>query len=388
MQKGVCLVSRDPLYHSSRIKKHFETRTKGQSGVLKDILATSNNNHTILLGDNDYLNLVRHKDVVTKQAKDLVSSTLSRDTAKSSVFLSEFDLHTALEKDLTTWYGKGCYLAQSGYAANVGVMHAICTPGMHVYVDQFLHMSFYDGLAARQVKVHPFKPNNTIDLENKITKYGPGLILIESIYSTSGAFGPLEEIIRIKKSHNCLLVVDESHSFGLFGPQGLGFLHVRNLVPNTDYITASLAKAYATRAGIVFTNNAVYVKENSYPFIFSSGLVQNGIIRIRAMWEVIKASEDRRIRLINISTFFRQEMNKVTHVVGGMKDTPCAIMASLHRFFSERGILAAPFSAPATPLESPVLRFTVHCDVSARDVVVVTRAVEEWMLSVARGAKL
>ncbi|KAL4918474.1 pyridoxal phosphate-dependent transferase [Aspergillus aurantiobrunneus] len=322
--------------HSKRIKRYFETRTKGQNGVLKDIMATSNQDHAILVGDNDYLNLVHHKDVLTKQAEDFINSTYNEatDNIRSSVFLSDFDPHTALEADLGRWYGKDCYLAQSGYAANVGVMHAVCTPDMHVYVDQMLHMSFYDGLAARGVKIHFFKPNSAPDLESKIKKHGPGLIIVESIYSTSGAFAPLEEIVRIKKSHGCLLAVDESHSFGLFGPQGLGLLHTKNLVHEVEYITASLAKAYATRAGIVFSTNASYVKEHSYPFIFSSGLVQNDIVRIRAIWEVIKAADDRRERLIKVSTFFRQEMNKVCRVVGGLENTPCAIVWRPHE---ERG---------------------------------------------------
>ncbi|KAL2857351.1 pyridoxal phosphate-dependent transferase [Aspergillus pseudoustus] len=314
----------------------------GLFGVLHDLMSTPNKDYTITMGDNDYLSLVHHKD--------------------SSVFLSEFDPHTALEMDLAAWFSKDCYLAQSGYAANVGVMHAVCTKGMHVYVDMFLHMSFYDGLAARGAKLHPFKPNNAADLEPKVKKYGAGLIIVESVYSTSGSFAPLEDIVRIKKEHSCTLVVDESHSFGLFGTQGLGLLHHKNLVADVDYITASPAKAHATRAGIVFTKHAVFIKENSFPFIFSSGLVQNDIVRIRAMWD----------------------MNKVAKLVGGRKNTPCAIvglamkneekLSQLYRFLSDKGILAAPFLAPATSPDHPFLRFTVHCDVSMED----AKTVEEW----------
>ncbi|KAL2862398.1 pyridoxal phosphate-dependent transferase [Aspergillus lucknowensis] len=383
--------------HDKRVDKYFATRTKGQNGVLKDILWAPNNSHTIMVGDNDYLNLVHHREVLTKQAEDLMNCTVYRDTVKSSVFLSDFDPHTALEQDVGAWYGKGCYFAQSGYAANVGVMHAVCTPGMHVYVDTFLHMSFYDGLASRRAKVHAFKTNDAADLEKKIAKYGPGLIIVESVYSTSGAFAPLEDIVRVKKAHNCLLVVDESHSFGLFGTEGRGLLHVKGLVNDVDYVTVSLAKAYATRAGLVFTKHALYVKENSYPYIFSSGLVQNDIVRLRAIWEVIKAADDRRERLINVATFFRSEMNKVAKVVGGLKNTPCAIvgvlmkdeeqLASLHRFLSNKGILAAPFIAPATSPDFPILRFTVHCDISMKDAVVVTQAVKEWTLQSKASAK-
>ncbi|KAL4790297.1 pyridoxal phosphate-dependent transferase [Aspergillus venezuelensis] len=384
--------------HARRIKDYFATRTKNQNGVLQDVMAVPDKNHAILVGDNDYLNLVHHREVLLKQANDIIASAFNNDTdnIRSSVFLSEHDPHTALEKDLSTWYGKNCYIAQSGYAANVGVMHAVCETGMHVYVDQCLHASFYDGLAARGVKVHFFKSNNVVDLEAKVKKYGPGLIVVESVYSTSGAFAPLEAIVSIKKEHKCILVVDESHSFGLYGREGLGLLHKHNLVKDVEYVTASLAKAYATRAGIVFANDSLFIKEHSYPFIFSSGLVQNDIVRLRAIWDVIKAADDRRSRLIKVATYMRTEMNKVVRVVDGMKNVPCGIvsihlkneeqLAALHRFLSARGILAAPFVAPATSPELPVLRFTVHCDVSERDVQIVTQAVGEWHSR--RGSKL
>ncbi|KAL4952803.1 pyridoxal phosphate-dependent transferase, partial [Aspergillus filifer] len=365
--------------HSRRIKDYFASRTKNQNGVLQDVMAVPDKNHAILVGDNDYLNLVHHREVLLKQANDIITSAFNNDTdnIRSSVFLSEHDPHTALEKDLSTWYGKNCYIAQSGYAANVGVMHAVCETGIHVYVDQFLHASFYDGLSACGAKVHFFKSNNVVDLEAKLKKYGPGLIVI-------------------KKEHKCILVVDESHSFGLYGKQGLGLLHKHNLVADVEYVTASLAKAYATRAGIVFANDALFVKEHSYPFIFSSGLVQNDIVRLRAIWDVIKAADDRRSRLIKVAIYMRTEMNKVARVVDGMKNVPCGIvsihleneeqLAALHRFLSARGILAAPFVAPATSPELPVLRFTVHGDISERDVQIVTKAVGEWHSRV--GSKL
>ncbi|KAL4942754.1 hypothetical protein BDV06DRAFT_235198 [Aspergillus oleicola] len=328
--------------HSKRIKDYFRTRTKHQNGVLKDVMSVPDKNHTVLVGDNDYLNLVHHREVLLKQVNDIITSAFTNDTdnIRSSVFLSEHDPHTALGKDLATWYGKDCYIT---------------------------HFT---------------------DLESNIKKYGPGLILVESIYSTSGAFAPLEAIVKVKKENNCILVVDESHSFGLYGHQGLGLLHDKNLVNDVEYVSASLAKAYATRAGIVFANDALYVKEHSYPFIFSSGLVQNDIVRLRAIWEVIKAADDRRERLTSIATLMRTEMNKVASVVDGLKNTPCSIvsihlkneeqLADLHRFLSARGILAAPFVAPATSPELPVLRFTVHCDVSEKDVRVVTEVVGEW----------
>ncbi|KAH1593639.1 hypothetical protein KXX44_008032 [Aspergillus fumigatus] len=234
-----------------RIHIYFETRTKEKGGVIRDYIATPSMQHSIFLCDNDYLNLINHRDVIQCQVDDLESS-VGRGVVKSSFFLSDEDPHSWLEKDMGDWFGKECYLAQSGYAANVGLMHAICRPGVNAYVDQFLHMSFYDGLAARHVNVHSNKHNDFAQLEANIRKHGPGVIIVESLYSISGALAPLEQIVRIKKQYACVLVIDESHSFGVLGSKG--FVHMMGLQDDVDFVTASLAKAYATRAGIIFAS--------------------------------------------------------------------------------------------------------------------------------------
>ncbi|PKX91503.1 PLP-dependent transferase [Aspergillus novofumigatus IBT 16806] len=268
--------------------------------------------HSIFLCDNDYLNLINHKDVIQRQVDDLESS-VGRGVAKSSFFLSDGDPHSCLEKDMGDWFGKECYLAQSGYAANVGLMHAICRPGVNAYVDQFLHMSFYDGLAARHVNVHSNKHKNFAQLEANIRMHGPGVTMVESVYSISGALAPLEQIVRIKKQYSCVLVVDESHSFGVSGSKG--YAHMMGLQDRVVFATASLAKAYAIRAGIIFTSNALHVKENSFTYIFSSGLMRNDIVWICAIWEVVKAANDRRRKLLDASHLLRTEVSKVADVI-------------------------------------------------------------------------
>jgi CAI-1 autoinducer synthase len=370
---------------NGRIHDYFQTRTKGKGGVIKDYLATPQTRHSIFLGGNDYLNLVNNEEVVRCQVEDLQHGA-GRGVVMSSAFLTDEDPHFQLEKDLGDWYGKECQLAQSGYAANVGLIHAICKPGMNVYIDMFLHMSFYDGFAARRVKVHSNKPNNVSELEANIQKHGPGLIIIESVYSINGAFAPLEEVVRIKKQYGCVLIVDESHSFGLYGSKG--YVHMKGLEDDVEFVTASLSKAFATRAGIVFGSNAAFLKENSFAYVFSSALMRNDIIRIRAMWEVIKTADDRREKLFKASVLLRNEVSKVTKVVKVPGSLPPAIislpvkdeeqMAALHRHLSSRGILAAPFAYPATAPNHPIIRFTCHSDITPEDVFMVTSALSEF----------
>lgn len=359
----------------NRVQTYFQSRTKGGNGILKDYISTPDKSHRIFYCDNDYLNLSSHESVLLDQIQDLEAS-IGRGIMRSSVFLNDEDPHTQLERDMGNWFGKSCYLAQSGYAANVGLMHAICSKGQNVYVDKNVHMSFYDGLAARQAKIHTNKPNDMTQLEANIREHGSGMILVESIYSNTGDYAPLGEIVRIKKKYNCILVVDESHSFGVCG--SIGFVHLRGLDQDVDFVTASLAKAYATRAGIVFAPHALYVKENSFPYIFSSALTRNDIIRIRAVWEVVKAADDRRARLLSASKLLCKDLSSIGRLSETHSSTPSHIvcikvrneeeMARLHRYLSSMGILTAPFFYPAVPVREPILRLTIHCDISKTDI--------------------
>jgi CAI-1 autoinducer synthase len=253
-------------------------------------------------------------------------------------------------------------------------------------------MSFYDGLAARRVRLHRCKANNAADMEAKIRENGPGIILVESLYSVSGDFAPLEEIVRLRKEYGCLLVVDESHSLGVCGAKGL--VHFKGLQDEVDYVTASLAKAFSTRAGVVFGRHGLFVKEHSFPNIFSSALMRNDIVRIRAAWEAICAADDRRERLHDVSKLLRQELAKVAKLVGvsGPLSSPiisiCAEdeeqMACLHRHLSRRGILGAPFFPPATSPNHPVLRLTVHSNITREDVRRIVKAVASFHTITAR----
>ncbi|KAI9372380.1 pyridoxal phosphate-dependent transferase [Aspergillus egyptiacus] len=304
-------------------------------------------------------------------------------TAPATVSAEDANLTTALENDLGTWFGKKCYLTKSGSAAVVAVMRAACTAGIPVYVDQFLQMSFYDAAVAAGGKTHTFKLNTVDDLEAKILKYGPGIIIVESAAGVSGIWTPLKDIVRVKKVHNCLLVVDESHALGLVGPQGLGVLHHHDLVNEADYITASLANGFSTLVGVVFTSGDGDAQLNPS----APGLVTSDIVRLRAIWGVIKAADNHRDRMAKVMTF----------VSGYKPDTPRAVcrlkpadnatvmmvrmktddeITQLHRGLLVNGLLADPSGERVISKKRPALWFLVRGDVSAEMVNVVLEAVK------------
>jgi len=73
------------------------------------------------------------------------------------------------------------------------------------------------------------------------------VVVVDSVYSTTGAVCPLREMVEVVEKHGAMILVDESHSLGTHGPRGAGLCAELGLTDRVHFITASLAKAMAGR---------------------------------------------------------------------------------------------------------------------------------------------
>ena len=55
------------------------------------------------------------------------------------------------------------------------------------------------------------------------------LIVVEGVFANSGDMAPLDRIYEIKERYKYRLVVEETHSFGVLGPNGRGACDVFGL---------------------------------------------------------------------------------------------------------------------------------------------------------------
>merc|ERR1712113_487272 len=57
----------------------------------------------------------------------------------------------------------------------------------------------------------------------------------------TGEVAPLQSIVKLKDEFDCMLYVDEAHSFGLYGSTGMGLCQELNILGDVDFIMASFA---------------------------------------------------------------------------------------------------------------------------------------------------
>ncbi len=172
----------------------------------------------VLLSSNDYLCLRKNKSLYFNMGEDI-----SSDVLMSSVFLDESSFQTRVENEFSIFFNvQNSILCQSGWAANTGLIQSIADDTTPVYIDILAHMSFHDGVRLANAKSYVFAHNNVNNARKKISQYGPGIIVVDSVYSTNGSLCPLSDFATLAQELDCILVVDESHSAGTHGPEGRG----------------------------------------------------------------------------------------------------------------------------------------------------------------------
>lgn len=202
-----------------------------------------------------------------------------------------------------------------------------------------------------------------------MARHGPGLVIVDSVYSTTGALCPLEEVVEAAERHGSMILVDESHSLGTHGPQGRGLCAALGLSHRVHFITASLAKAFAGRAGF-FTMPAElrpYLMCHSFPSIFSSCLLPHEVAGLAATLDVIRAADDGRRKLVANTRRLRASLadmgypiDQGTEQIIALEAGPEVDTLALRDALEARGVFGAVFCAPATARNRAMVRLTLN----------------------------
>lgn len=355
-----------------RIAREFTPRWHEQWGGKFVLHGKTAGADSVRLDGNDYLSVTGHPEIVGAQV-----AALRHDrefVIQSGVFVHGEHPARSLEKSLAQWVGKeDGFICQSGYAANVGLLQAIADAQTPVYLDTLAHTSLWEGAHAARAPAHAFRHNDPVHLERMLTRHGAGVVVVDSVYSTTGALCPLREMVEVAERHGCMILVDESHSLGTHGPGGAGLCAELGLTDRVHFITASLAKAFAGRGGF-FTAPAdlrYYILSSSYPNIFSSCLLPYEIAGLSATLAVIGQREEQRHRLRAHTLRLRTSLSDMGYPIHQGTEQIISLEAgtepdtmTLRDHLEERGVFGAVFCAPATSRNRAMVRLTLHASLT------------------------
>jgi CAI-1 autoinducer synthase len=360
----------DPGFMSDRFTQ-WEARQARWDGALFRGRALPGPDDLILMS-NDYLALGRHPEVVEAQVRSLRQH--GNGMMMSGAFIGDADQHRALEERMAAFLrAPATVLCQSGWTANVGLIQAVAPPGAPVYVDATAHASLWAGIQAAGAVPRPFSHNDTEYLAGLIGQYGPGLIAVDTLHSVTGDLCPLAEVVEIAERNGCPLIADESHTLGVLGPGGAGLTVALGLVDRVTFRTASLAKAFAGRAGLVACSRrmANYLPYHSLGAIFSSTLLPHDLAGLAAVLDLLVSADDRRDRLARTAALLRAGLSALgyniapsqSHIIPlqpGTEERICLFQ----RLLDAHGVFGAPFIPPAVGKNRCVQRLSVRSELT------------------------
>jgi 8-amino-7-oxononanoate synthase len=285
--------------------------------------------------------------------------------------------HEALEQALSHWVATPEALCLgSAYAANVGVIPALAAVGDLVISDELNHASIVDGcrLSRAEIKVVPHLELAAI--EQTLRSRRPGtraLVVTEALFSMDGDAPDVAELRLLCDRYDAALIVDESHSLGVFGPEGAGRLADTGV--RADVLVGGLGKAVGAQGGFVAGSAALrtWLWNRARPFVFSTAIspVLCGLLLLQI--ERCRAAETARLRLGALGKSLREELGArgvptnfaavgpIVPVLLGESSAAVEAAAKLR----DQGFLVQAIRPPSVADGTARLRLTVHASWSS-----------------------
>ncbi len=209
-----------------------------------------------------------------------------------------------LETKIAAFHGAEAGLILSnGYLANLALLSTVIGKKDGVLIDEEAHASIWEGVKQSGANSFSFKHNNLASLRTQLEvcakKYHQLFICIQTVYSTSGDLAPLSEIAALANEFSALLIADEAHATGVFGPQGEGLI-VQEKLPHCFFARMhTFGKALGAYGAIILTNAKTkqFLINTAKPFIYSTAMPLYNYVLIDQAYQHMIAAEDKRRKL-------------------------------------------------------------------------------------------
>lgn len=143
----------------------------------------------------------------------------------SRLLKGNHSIHETVEAFSADWFkAEAALLFNSGYDANLAVLSTLPERRDTLLYDQRCHASLKDGIRLSMAQ-HKFPYQDLKELKTKLgSAEGRVYIVTEALFSMDGDWCPLQELLELAESRaDTWVVLDESHSTGISGPQGSGY---------------------------------------------------------------------------------------------------------------------------------------------------------------------
>ncbi|MDT8410320.1 MAG: glycine C-acetyltransferase [Wenzhouxiangellaceae bacterium] len=225
------------------------------------------------------------------------------------------DLHKQLEKVIAEFHGmQDSILYAACFDANGGLFEPLLGPEDAIISDALNHASIIDGIRLCKAERHRYANSDMDALEDALKKTRDKrtrMIATDGVFSMDGTVARLDEITQLAEKYNALVMVDDCHATGFFGPTGRGSAEHLGVLDKVDIITSTLGKALGGgMGGFTIARQPVIdiLRQRSRPYLFSNSLAPPLVAASIKVFEILNRSTALRDKLAENTQYFRNAM--------------------------------------------------------------------------------
>lgn len=350
--------------------------------VKSPTLAVIKGKETILLGTYNYMGMTFDADVI-QAGKDALDD-FGSGTTGSRVLNGTYQGHKEVEEALKEFYGTAhAMVFSTGYQANLGMISTLAGKGDYVVLDADSHASIYDGCSLGTAEIVRFRHNSVEDLDKRLGRLpaeAQKLVVLEGVYSMLGDIAPLPAMVAAVKKHpNTMILCDEAHGMGFFGPNGRGVFEELGCEGDIDFVVGTFSKSVGTVGGFCVSNHPKFdvLRLVCRPYVFTASLPPSVVATAATSIRKLMHAGEKRAHLWENSRRLHNGLMELGFKLG--TETPqSAIIAviltdqtqavAMWQALLELGLYVNMARPPATPAGTYLLRCSLCAEHSSEQV--------------------
>ena len=283
------------------------------------------------------------------------------------------DIHKELERAIADYFGtEDTILYAACFDANGGVFEPLFTEQDAIISDALNHASIIDGVRLSKAVRYRYANADMEALEDCLKRAQAQrfrVICTDGVFSMDGNAAPLDEICRLARQYDALVMVDECHSAGVLGATGRGITELYDLRGEVDILTGTLGKAFGGAVGGFTTGRREIIdmlRQRSRPYLFSNSLPPAVVGAGIELFKILGQSNELHDRLVANVEHFRAGMRAAGFDIKPTQSAICAVMlydAKLSQDFAarlqEEGVFVTGFYYPVVPKGQARIRVQV-----------------------------
>ena len=293
------------------------------------------------------------------------------------------EIHKELEEAVSKFLGmEDTILYSSCFDANGGLFETLLTDQDAILSDQLNHASIIDGVRLCKAARYSYLNNNMEDLEAKLKEASAKgarikLIATDGVFSMDGYIANLPAICDLAEAYDALVMVDNSHAVGFWGPTGRGTPEYHGVSERIDITTGTFGKALGGASGGYTSAKKEIVellRQRSRPYLFSNSLAPSIAAATLAVLRMLSESSELPARLRANTAYFRGELAKLgfdvlpgEHPIVPVMFYDARLAGEFAARMLDKGVYVIAFSYPVVPKDKARIRTQVSAALSRED---------------------